>query len=109
MRIVENKIIPFRGYLAINIFGIVFTRDLRKFNSNQANFRHEYTHTLQYKELWYIGFIPVYLYYWIKNLFKGMSAHQAYRRIPLEMEAYITENVERYNEHRKKFAWKKYR
>lgn len=109
MRIVENRFIPFKGFLAINLFGVVFTRNLGKFISNPNNVRHEYTHTLQYKELWYVGFIFVYGYYWLKNwLFKHMSAYQAYRCIPLEIEAYLTENTEWYNEHRSKFAWKKY-
>lgn len=109
MRIIENRLIPFSGYLAINIFGIVFTKNLNKFMSNPANLRHERTHTLQYKELWYVGFPFVYLYYWIRNMVcKGMSSHQAYKHIPLEMEAYMTENTEWYNEHREKFAWKKY-
>jgi len=108
MKIVENKFIPFKGHRAINIFGVVFTRDLGNFLSKKSHVRHEYTHTLQYKELWYIGFLPVYLYYWVKNLLKGMSLHKAYRNIPLEIEAYLTENTEWYNDHREKFAWKKY-
>lgn len=109
MKIIESKVIPFKGYLAINLFGIVFTRNLSEFVSNPANIRHEYTHTLQWRELWYVGFIFIYLYYWLHNMIcKGMSAKQAYKYIPLEREAYLTENTDWYNKHREKFAWKKY-
>lgn len=108
MKIVENQFIPFNGYLAINLFGVVFTNDLEKFLLNPKNLRHEYTHTLQYKELWYIGFLPVYIWYWLWCLIKYRNLKMAYRMNPLEQEAYDTEGVYEYNEHREKFAWKVY-
>lgn len=109
MKIVQNKIIPFPGYLAINICGVVFTRDKKKFLKNPAYKRHEYTHTLQWKELWYVGFLPVYCYYYLKNrIWFKMNHRTAYRHIPLEAEAYNTQNTEWYNEHREKFAWRYY-
>lgn len=103
MKVIQNKIIPFPGYLAINIFGVVFTRDKEKFMKNPANYRHEYTHTLQYKELWYLGFLPVYCYYYLKNRLWYKMNHK-----PLEAEAYNTQNTDWYNDHREKFAWKYY-
>jgi hypothetical protein len=108
MKIVENCLIPFNGYLAINLFGVVFTRNKERFLLNPKNSRHEYTHTLQYKELWYIGFLPVYGWYWLRCLIKYRNFKLAYRMNPLEQEAYNTENVDWYNDHREKFAWRAY-
>ena len=109
MKIIESKIIPFPGYLAINLFGIVFTRNLIRFLSKPSNLRHEYTHTLQWKELWYIGFLPLYIYYYLKNLiWYRMNAEEAYKNNPLEAEAYKNHDIEGYNDSRKRFAWKKY-
>lgn len=108
MKVIQNKIIPFPG-LAINVFGIVFTRDKEKFMKNPTHYRHKYTHTLQYKELWYVGFLPVYCWYYLKNrLWYKMNHKDAYRHIPLEAEAYNTQNTDWYNEHRERFAWKYY-
>jgi hypothetical protein len=41
MKIIYNKIIPFVGYKAINLFGFIFAR--RKLNSTDIN--HECIHT----------------------------------------------------------------
>lgn len=108
MKIVENCLIPFKGYSAINLFGIVFTRNKEKFLLNPKKSRHEYTHTLQYKELWYIGFLPVYGWYWLRCLIKYRNLNKAYNMNPLEQEAYDNEGMEEYNKHREKFAWKAY-
>ena len=37
-----------------------------------------------------------------------MNHRTAYMHIPLEAEAYNTQNTDWYNEHREKFAWKYY-
>lgn len=108
MKVIENPLIPFKGYLAINLFGVVFTRNKAKFLSNPKNYRHEYTHTLQYKELGYVGFLPVYLWFWFIGLIKYKSFKKAYRLNPLEQEAYDNEDIEYYNECREEFAWKVY-
>ena len=109
MKVIESSIIPFPGYLAINLFGVVFTRDLEKFVSDKTNFNHEAIHSAQWKELWYIGFPFVYLWFYIVGLFKYGSHKKAYRNNPLEAEAYAQEDKAWYIDYgRKKFAWKNY-
>ena len=54
MKIIRNKIIPFKGFKAINLFGILFVRGDSKINEKTIN--HESIHTAQMKELWYMGF-----------------------------------------------------
>ncbi len=48
---------------------------------------HEAIHVRQYIELLFIGFIVLYLGWWIFNCLKGMSSHDAYEAIPFEKEA----------------------
>ena len=50
MKIIKNRIIPFKGYLAINIFGILFVRseyayklELESYKAKVLN--HEAIHT----------------------------------------------------------------
>ena len=56
MKIIYNKIIPFKGYLAINLFGIIFVRKEYKNYINKTIINHEQIHTEQMKELGYIFF-----------------------------------------------------
>ena len=69
---------------------------------------HETTHIKQQYELFIIGFYVLYLYYYLKNLKNGMSKRDAYRNIPFELEANDHENNSKYNNTRKKNAWKLY-
>jgi len=106
MKIVRNNIIPFRGFKAVNLFGILFVR--KDVTFSEIDLRHEEIHTEQYKELWYIGFIFMYLYFWIRNLFCYGFTHKAYRMIPFEQEAYENQYVRLYLKYRPKNAWKYY-
>ena len=47
MKIIYNKIIPFKGFLAINLFGFLFARK----KLTEVNINHEKIHTEQMKEL----------------------------------------------------------
>lgn len=61
---------------------------------------HEYVHYLQMKELWFIGFYPVYLWF---MLFHKYEDH------PMEIEAVMFENyTEEQLQARIKFNWKNY-
>ena len=53
MKIIYNDIIPFKGYKAINLFGIVFARKSARPLSDK-NKNHEAIHTAQMKELLYV-------------------------------------------------------
>lgn len=62
MKIIYNKIIPFKGFKAINLFGFLFTR---KRNLLDVDINHEAIHTEQMKELLYIGFYILYFAEWL--------------------------------------------
>ena len=54
MKIVYNNFIPFKGFSAINLFGVLFARKGVKISKKIIN--HELIHTAQMKEL-YIYYI----------------------------------------------------
>ena len=96
MKIIRNKFIPFKGFTAINIFGLVFTRSDVKLSD--ATINHEAIHTAQIKETLYVFYYPLYLLIWA---FKGFS----YDRHPMEAECKANEHNAEYLETRKPFAW----
>ena len=103
MKIIRNKYIPFQGFKAINLFGILFVRGNARIN--ERTIRHEAIHTAQMKEMLYIFFYLWYVVEWIIRLFmKG----NAYRNISFEREAYSNEDDVIYLESRKRFAWIEY-
>ena len=103
MKIVYNNFIPFRGYAAINLFGVVFARKGVMITDRTIN--HESIHTKQMKETGYIIFYVWYLVEWIIRLFMPGNA---YRNISFEREAYANEKDKDYLNNRKFFSWIKY-
>lgn len=102
MKIIKNTLFPFKGYNAINIFGIVFIR--KEINITQRLLRHEAIHTAQMKEMAYVFF---YLWYAVEYLIKLIFRKgNAYRSISFEREAYACESIVKYQ--RKSFSWIKY-
>ncbi len=72
--------------------------------------RHETIHFMQYRELYFIGFLLVYLYDYLYAAIikkKGFS-RESYLAIRFEQEAYDNDYKEDYLESRKKFCWKDY-
>lgn len=105
MKIIYNKIIPFKGFEAINLFGVVFVREEYKYISPYTK-NHEQIHTLQMKELGYIGFYILYLLEWIYRLI--FHTKTAYSGISFEREAYEHQCDLHYHWVRKHFAqWRK--
>lgn len=103
MKIVYNGVIPFKGFVAINLFGIVFARkEYRPLSGTTIS--HEAIHTEQMKDLLYVGFYFCYIVEWLVRLFmKG----NAYRNISFEKEAYNYQHIPGYVRTRQKFAmWK---
>ena len=49
--------------------------------------RHELAHTRQYEKYGLIGFLVVYLYWYLVGRLKGLSHWEAYEKIPFEVEA----------------------
>ena len=84
MIIIYNNILPFRGYAAINLFGILFVRKGVVVNGKLLN--HEKIHSAQMQEMLYIFFYVWYVAEWFIKLFKYGS--DSYFNISFEREAY---------------------
>ena len=111
MKIIYNKIIPFRGYKAINLFGILFVRSGKKMKESDLN--HEAIHSAQMKELLYIFFYLFYVLEWLYRVIKLICTkdydkfsnifHLAYRKVSFEQECYSNEKNLSYLSTRKHF------
>lgn len=101
MNVIYNKIIPFKGFKCVNLFGILFVRVGCKMS--ETDFNHEAIHTAQMKELLYIGFYILYLTEWVWHLVRLRNANAAYHAISFEREAYAHENDMEYLKTRKMF------
>ena len=117
MKIIYNKFLPVKGFLAINLFGVLFVRDesSKKKPLSTKTLTHESIHTAQMKD--FCPFLPigglvfyiVYVLEWIVRLFQfGVKRYAAYRQISFEKEAYTNENSQTYLKQRKRFAWVNY-
>lgn len=105
MRIIYNNIIPFRGFVAINLFGLLFVRKEYKGKIGSRTLNHESIHAAQMWELLFLGFYLAYVIEWCVRLFMRGNA---YRNISFEREAYSNENDVGYLKDRKHFAFIKY-
>lgn len=106
MKIIYNSIIPFKGFSAMNLFGIMFARKECKGRISEKTINHESIHTAQMKELGYVFFYIIYFFEWIVRLFTNPG--NAYRSISFEQEAYVNENNYEYLNSRKHYTWFKY-
>ncbi len=104
MKVIVNNIIPFKGFAAINLFGVLFVRE--GVTITDRLIQHETIHTRQMKELLYLFFYIAYVLEWlIKLLFYGKKA---YRNISFEREAYTNERKVGYLDNRPFYAFLKY-
>ena len=69
---------------------------------------HERIHYLQYKELFFVGFLMLYLWDFLRGYVVYRSWNIAYQRIRFEQEAYTFMYQEDYCKHRERYAWKKF-
>ena len=108
MKIIYNNLIPFKGFIAINLFGVLFVRNEYKKRFDSGGFtttlNHESIHTEQIKELGYIFFYIWYLIEWLLRLPFG----NAYYNISFEREAYTNEKNIKYLQTRKRYSFLKY-
>ena len=93
---------PFGGnYLAINLFGFIFTlKDLNKVELN-----HELVHSAQQRELLYLPFFIWYGIEWLCLFFKHRDWTKAYFNIRFEKEAYRHQNDLNYLRDRRHFHY----
>ena len=106
MKIIRNDIIPFKGFAAINLFGILFIRGDTVITSRLVN--HEEIHTAQMKEMLYVFFYLWYVAEWLVRLVQCRSAMEAYRNISFEREEYSNEGNALYLSGRRRYAWTGY-
>lgn len=102
MKIIYNNLLPFRGFTAMNFFGIIFVRKEHKGKLNSKTLNHELIHTAQMKELLYVFFYLWYVIEWIVRLFLPGNA---YRQIIFERETYQNEGNPDYLSRRKFFSF----
>ena len=112
MKIIINKYIPFKGFIAINLFGVLFVREENRFYMGLETINHETIHTKQMQEMGYIFF---YIWYCIEyiiklifNIHKKNRFEIAYKNISFEQEAYLNDNDMNYIPHRTHYNWIKY-
>ncbi|MBQ9561744.1 MAG: hypothetical protein IJV10_05650 [Prevotella sp.] len=105
MKIIHISSLPLmRGYFAINLCGVVFSRS----RLNEREKRHEYIHTLQQREMLFVGFFLWYIVEWAVKLIVYRDKDTAYRNISFEREAYHNEGDEKYPTTRRHYAWWEY-
>ncbi len=106
MKVVVNNIIPFKGFMSVNLFGVLFVNKKWAEDVNKTVINHESIHTAQMKELLYIFFYIAYLFEWIYRVFT--NPRNPYFSISFEKEAYTHEKDLNYLKTRKHFAqWRK--
>ena len=104
MKVIYNRFVPFRGFTAINLMGVVFARvEYRPLSATIL--RHEAIHTAQMKETAFLGFYLIYISEWLWGLLRRQSSFAAYRAIRFEREAYRYMADPSYLTRRHPYAW----
>lgn len=108
MKVIYSKHIPFRGFLAINLFGTIFIREDQRGSLSERDLivvtHHEHIHTLQMREMLYVFFYLWYFLEWIiRIIIHGLG--KAYHNISFEREAYTHDRNPSYPQERKHYAW----
>ena len=118
MRVVYNDLIPFKGFAAVNVFGVLFVR--RGVTVTERMLTHEGIHT---RQMWEMAFVLFYLWYGVEWLLRYLSGlvdswtglndgdelgRRAYFDVSFEREAYRNEDNSGYLKNRRLFAWIKF-
>lgn len=104
MKIIINKIIPIKGYIAIAIWPFIFAR--RPISNVIVN--HETIHGEQQKELLLVLFYIIYCIEYIIKLVITFNHNKAYKSISFEQEANYNEHKLDYISNRHHYTWIKY-
>ena len=103
VKIVRTTILPFRGFTAINLLGVLFVHPGVYLSNEMMN--HERIHSAQQREMLFVFFYIAYLLEWLVRLpMRG----NAYRNISFEREAYANQRNLHYLERRPLYAWRHY-
>ncbi|MBR5171092.1 MAG: hypothetical protein IKW85_11065 [Muribaculaceae bacterium] len=103
MKIIRTSILPFKGYNAINLLGVLFVHHGVYLSEELMN--HERIHTAQQREMLFVFF---YLFYLVEWLVRLLMRGNAYRNISFEREAYANQRNLNYLKHRQHYAWRRY-
>lgn len=125
MKIIRNKFLPFPGFAAINILGVLFVR--KSTQITHSLLRHEMIHTFQIAELlialaipfailasytsifvfllWLASYYICYAFEFLYQYSKIRNFNDAYRANRFELEAYENQEDLHYFLHRKWFAY----
>jgi hypothetical protein len=96
-----------RRFIAISLACLVF---VRKGHDSERLRLHERVHWEQWKELWIVGFLVLYLASFVRGMIVYRSLDKAYLNIPFEREAREAELLVGYQiNRRKRFCWREYR
>lgn len=106
MKIIENNILPPKGYKAITLLNYIFVR--KGVRLADTDLRHEAIHWEQEKELLIAGFYLLYIAEFLIRLTWYGNWHTAYRNISFESEAYVRQSEADYLYYRRHYAWFKY-
>lgn len=100
---IYNRLLPPKGFKAINLFGVVLVRKGCRMTATDLN--HEAIHTAQMRELLYVPFYLLYVleWLWLLLLPRYRKRHEAYRNISFEREAYAHQAEPDYLKTRPKF------
>ena len=103
VKIVRTSILPFHGFSAINLLGVLFVHHGVYLSNELIN--HERIHTAQQREMLFVFFYLFYLVEWVVRIpMRG----NAYRNISFEREAYDNQRDLNYLHVRRPFAWRHY-
>lgn len=86
MKVIYNRLIPFKGYKCVNLFGVLFVR--AGCTMRAEDYTHEAIHTAQMKELLYVAFYLLYVLEWLWHLARLRGMKAACRVVSFEREAY---------------------
>lgn len=106
LKIVYNKLIPFKGYSAITLLFWMFVR--KGTNISKHTINHENIHFEQEKELLFVLFYIIYCIEYIIKVIITFNHDKAYRSISFEQEAYKYMYDKQYIDNRKHYNWLKY-
>ena len=103
MKIIRTSILPFHGFTAINLMGVLFVHHGVYLSNETIN--HERIHTAQQREMLFVFFFIAYFVEWLVRLpMRG----NAYRNISFEREAYANQHNLKYLQSRRHYAWRRY-
>ena len=104
MKLIYNRYFPFGSFYAANIFGLIFCRS-DKGRLDEVEKNHEYIHTLQQREMLFVGFLLWYGIEWLWRYAKCHNLMKAYHDLYFEREAYLMQGDLDYRHHRRHYAW----